>query len=72
MPKTATAPPNPLAALQQLNQPLAQSEASGIGQYVTAAMLAAASGQCGCETCRLMARAAVLMRRSLPVEDNDG
>ena len=36
-----------------------------IGQYVTAALLAAAEDNCTCETCALMRKAAKSMRQSL-------
>ena len=62
---------NPLEALAGLAGPNTSGPAAGVGQYITAAMLAAAAGGCGCETCRLMARAAKAMRQGLLTEDDD-
>ncbi len=65
-------PTNPMAALASMSGAPAAVSGQNVGQYVTAAMLAAAAGECTCETCRLMARAAKIMRTSLVEEDSDG
>jgi len=62
---------NPMAAIAAMTGQQASSGAQNIGQYVTAAMLAAAGSNCTCETCRLMAKAAKLMRTNLLEEEND-
>ena len=62
---------NPLQALAGLGAPVPSSNSAGVGQYITAAMLAAAAGGCNCETCKLMARAARAMRKGLIEDDDD-
>lgn len=65
--------PNPMAALAALGgQNGPTGGAQNIGQYVTAAMLAAGTIGCTCETCRLMGKAAVIMRKNLLEGDDDG
>lgn len=72
MPRQTGLGANPLANLPGLDGRSAPPPAAGIGPFVTAAMLAAASSTCECETCRLMAKASVLMRKGLLEEAADG
>ena len=60
-----------LQAMQALGAGGAQSPGNLMGQYVTAAMLAAAQDHCACETCKLMRRASKAMRAGLLEGDDD-
>lgn len=59
-----SAVPNPAQLLDLAGAGRSPAE-SNLGQYVTAAMLAAAQDGCDCETCKLMAQAGKLMRQGL-------
>lgn len=63
---------NPLANLAAISGQGEMPQMANVGQYVTAAMLAAASSQCTCETCVLMAKAGRLTRESLAREADNG
>mgnify|MGYP001561850874 FL=1 len=60
-----------LQALAALSGGGAPPAGNLMGQYVTAAMLAAAQDQCACETCKLMRRASKAMRAGLLEGDDD-
>ncbi len=62
-----TAVPDPTQLLQ-LAQASQGQPGGNLGQYVTAAMLAAGDGGCTCETCKLMRQAGREMRKNLVTE----
>lgn len=64
--------PPQLAAMAQMTGASTPMPADNIGQYMTAAMLAASSIHCDCETCKLVNRAAKAVRRQLAEEGDNG
>jgi hypothetical protein len=65
MTNTRRPPPSPADLAQLIAPGAAAAGAPNIGQYVTAAMLAAAQDPCDCECCQLLRTAGKAMRQSL-------